>query len=254
MGFTLGPLKLYPYGAIIALGVLAGFLVAERQAKVFKISLKEVENVYLLLIPSCVLGARLYHVFHQWGYYSQLPKEILAIWQGGLGVFGALVAGLFALGLWAKIKRLSFLTLTDLLSPSVALTQAIGRLANFFNQEVFGPPTRLPWGVYIPLEKRPIFWQKYSSFHPLFLYESLFLFLSFFLLLFLASKFPQKKGLTTGAYFVLYGVIRFLTEFGRFDTWEISGFKVAQILSLLSVFAGIFLVVKTKQGLWCRRF
>jgi len=237
----------HSYGIIIAFGVLAGFLLARKRSELYQISQQEIENVYLLLIPTCIFGARLYHLFHQWKYYSQNPKQIIAIWQGGLGIYGAIIIGLIALRVYTKIKKLCFLNLLDLLFPAVALTQAIGRWANFFNREAFGPPTNLPWKIYIPFENRPFSWREYAYFHPLFLYESLFMFLSFFLLLSLSNKFPKKRGLITDAYLVLYGSIRFLTEFGRLDTWQINGVKVAQVLSLLSISAGIFLLAKPKH-------
>lgn len=230
------------YGITIALAILASFLLAKKRAKLFKIPSEEVENIYLLLIPFCLFGARIYHIFHQWQYYSSNPKEIIVVWQGGLGIYGAIIGGIIALFIYSKVKGLSFLTIFDFLSPSIALTQAIGRLANFFNQEVFGPPTNLSWKVYISLENRPFFWQQYSYFHPLFLYESLFMLFGCLLLLFLGSKFPKREGLISGAYFILYGSVRFLTEFGRFDTWQISGFKLAQILSIFSVIGGTYLI------------
>lgn len=235
------------YGTIIALAILAGFLVVKRRAKVYKIPSEEIENIYLLLIPSCVLGARVYHVLHWWPYYSQNSKEIIALWQGGLGIYGAIIAGLITLWVYSEIKKTSLLTLLDLLFPSVALTQAIGRLANFFNQEAFGPPTNLSWKVYISSENRPFFWQQYSYFHPLFLYESFFMLFGFSVLLFLGSKYREKKGLVTGVYLILYGTIRFLIEFGRFDTWQTSGIKIAQILSFLAIIAGVLFILRAKS-------
>lgn len=230
------------YGITIALAVLLGFLLAKKRARFFKIPSVEVENIYLLLIPFCLLGARIYHIFHQWQYYLNNPKEIIALWQGGLGIYGAIIAGIIVLFGYSKIRKFSFLTIFDFLSPSIALTQALGRLANFFNQEVFGPPTNLPWKVYISPENRPFFWQQYSYFQPLFFYESLFMFFGCLFLLLLGSKLPKKEGLISGAYFILYGSVRFLTEFGRFDTWQISGFKLAQILSIFSVIGGTYLI------------
>jgi phosphatidylglycerol:prolipoprotein diacylglycerol transferase len=235
------------YGTIMAFGVLVSFLIAQKRAKKFKIAAQEVESLYLLLIPVCVLGARLYHVLHWWHYYAQNPPEILALWQGGLGVYGAITAGIIGLFIFAKIKRLSIWTLLDFLFPQAALIQVIGRFANFFNQEAFGPPTNLPWKIYIASGNRPLFWQQDSYFHPLFLYESLFMLLGFFVLLALSQKYPQQRGLVTGAYLILYGSIRFLTEFGRFDTWQISGVKVAQVLSILSVLIGTSIVLRPKR-------
>jgi len=240
MIFSVGSFDFHLYGIIISLGILIGFFLTRKRAKLFKIPVNQVEDIYLFLIPTCLVGARAYHVLHQWSYYSRHLGEIIAIWQGGLGIYGAIIGGIIALYIYSRIKKQSFLAFFDLLAPSILLSQAIGRLGNFFNQEAFGPPTNLPWKIYISPEKRPVFWQNYDFFHPLFLYESLLILIGFFILLRFAR--PATKGLALGGYLVIYGNIRLLTEIGRIDTWQVSGLKVAQILSIFSIIGGTYLI------------
>jgi len=242
---AIGPVNFYIYGGLMALGVLVGFLVARLRAKLYQVTNSTVESIFLILIPSSVLGARAYHVLHYKAYYFNHPGEIFLLWQGGLGVFGALIAGISALAIYAKIKHYSFWQLTDLLLPSAAILQAIGRIGNFFNQEAFGPPTDLPWKVYIDPSRRPSSWQNHTSFHPLFLYEFLAM-LAVFLILLLLERKGQKIGFASGVYFLLFGTIRFLTEFARFDTWQIQGVKVAQVLSLVAILLGLILLLRPK--------
>ena len=243
--FTLGPVEIYFYGVIFALAIFAGFFMAQKRARIYKIKKEEIENFFLIALPFGIFFGRLYHVLDFLSYYKENPSEILAVWQGGLGIFGGIFGGVLGIWLYARAKNLNFLKICDLLAPSLALSQAVGRWGNFFNQEAFGPPTNLPWKIFISPENRPEFWSQFQYFHPLFLYESTLNFLNFVILIFAAKRL---KGWTTSSitalYFLNYGIIRFFLEFLRFDTAQIGGLKVAHVLSLISIFAGLCFFIK----------
>jgi len=237
----MGPITIHLYGLTFALAVFGGFFLAQRRAKIYKIKKEEIENLFLVALPTGILFARLYHVLDYFPYYKQNPSEILAVWRGGLGILGGIFGGVLGVWLYTKVKKLNFLKICDLLVPSLALGQAIGRWGNFFNQEAFGPPTNLPWKIFISSENRPAIWSEFAYFHPLFLYESILNFLNFLILISVGEKLKQySPGKITALYFLNYGIIRFFTEFLRWDTAQIEGIKVAHILSLGFIFGGLF--------------
>lgn len=241
----LGPITIHLYGITFALAVLAGFFVARKRASFYKIKKEEVENLFLAGLFSGILFARLYHVLDYFSYYRKNLFEIFAIWQGGLGIFGGILGGVFGVWLYVKARKLDFLKACDLLAPSLALGQAIGRWGNFFNQEAFGPPTNFPWRIFISPENRPETWSQFQYFHPLFLYESILNFLNFLVLIYFARKLGQYgKGVVTALFFLNYGIIRFFVEFLRFDTAQIGGIKLAHILSIGFILAGLFALAK----------
>lgn len=240
------------YGVVLGLGLIASYLITKNFWKKNKLEVDLLDALYLYTVLFTVLGARLYHVFDKFTFYMQNPQMIFAIWEGGLGIYGGLLGGFIGVNIFYlrnknKIK-ISLLKLLDLIIPGVALAQAVGRWGNFFNQEVFGGPTNLPWGWFIPLEKRPLFWQNYAFFHPTFLYESVWMLVGFLLLLKLAKSDVNKSGgMLSGVYLIWYGVGRFFLEFLRFDTATVGGIKIAHIFSLISIVAGIFLISKIRR-------
>lgn len=237
------------YGLFISLATLFGFLYAKKRASLFKIPTKEMDNLFLIVLPLSLIGARLYHVFDKWSFYSGHPESFLYVWKGGLGILGALFGGLLGVILyWFFTKRFSLTSLLDLLAPSLLLGQAIGRFGNYFNQEGFGPPTSLPWGIYIDPARRPYSWQNFEKFHPTFFYEALWDFFGFLIIVSLEKKLIKKPFSLTAFYLIIYGLGRFLIEFFRFDTASIMGIKVAQMISFLMIFIG--LIALTRRRFW----
>ena len=231
--WTLGRLNFHGYGFLIGLGMLAGAGVCARMAGLVKLKAEDVWDGLLWMVGGGVVGARLYHVVDYWQYYMTNPGEILAIWHGGLGIFGGILGG--AIGLWLYTKsRVKFLKLADLASLGLPIGQAIGRWGNFVNQELYGKPTSLPWGIYIEPEKRLLEVLEYERFQPLFLYESLWSLGVFVALYWLVKKGKIKlgKGKLFVTYLGLYGFGRFWLEFLRIEAWEIYGVNVAQVISV----------------------
>ena len=242
-----GPIPLHLYGLTIAIALWIAFKLVKNRAALYGLDTSDVEDLFILMAPLVLIGARLYHVLDKWGYYSQNLGEIPALWHGGLGIFGALFGGFLGVIIFAKIKNLKPINFFDLLAPPVALAQSIGRLGNFANQEAFGPPTNLPWGVSIRSENRPEMWINYSKFHPTFFYESILL-LGISLILFYFERYKgRKNGQITALYCILYCTSRLTTEFYRFDTAVIGPLKTAQVLSILLIIIG-FLIVR--RPLW----
>ena len=247
---NIGPLTLHLYGLIIAIAIYIGYQLAKKRANIFKIPKTLFEDPILLLpLALGVIGARIYHVLDYWEVYKADPWSIINISGGGLGIFGAL-AGIFV-GFWlvAKIKRLNLLSLLDLISPPLILGQAIGRFGNYVNQEGFGLPTNLPWGVYISPENRPLRFITSTSFHPTFFCEAIIDLIFFVLLIYLSKKsivngqLSIVKGRTFALYLILYSIGRFTVEFFRIDTATFGTIKVAHPLSITTLVVGFCLLL-----------
>ncbi len=246
----IGPIAIHWYGVLIVTGTLTAAWLAAKQAQRAGDDPEHVWNALLLCLFLGVVGARLYHVFSSLGYYVSHPGEIFGLQMTGFGIYGAVAGG--ALGLWIYARRhhLSFLRWADYAAPGLALAQAIGRWGNFFNQELYGYPTRLPWGIYIAPEYRLKGFEQYDRFHPTFLYESLWNLLSFAILLVLSRK--AAKRLLPGDLFLLYGVLyplgRFFIEFQRPDAWKIGGVPTAQWVAIAAIlFFGSVLIYRHQR-------
>lgn len=254
--FNLGPLIVHFYGVIIALSIYLGWYIAKKRASIYKIPGALFDDPILLLpLILAIFGARAYHVFDYWGYYINNPYSIINIPNGGLGIWGALV-GIF-IGLWivARARHIDLLSILDLASPSLILGQAIGRIGNYINQEAFGPPTNLPWAVYIKPENRPADFINSARFHPTFFYEAILDFIFFLILIWLSKKLIAKSQLSVvrgqlfAMYLILYSTGRFITEFWRIDTAAVGGIKIAQVLSIAAFLIGLWLYNHPRKGL-----
>ena len=179
----IGPISIRWYGLLIATAVLIGVSLSQYLAKHRHVNPELISDLSIWLVIGAIPAARLYYVFFQWSEYSQRPERIIAIWQGGIAIHGAIIGGTLAALIFAKVNRISFWQLADLIAPSVILGQAIGRWGNFFNSEAFGRPTDLPWKLYIPPQNRPPSLADFEYFHPTFLYESLWNLIVFALLI-----------------------------------------------------------------------
>ena len=209
-------------------------------------------------------GARLYHVLNEWSYYWAHPLQIFAIWNGGLAIHGALIGGLIFLWFYSRklmasseqraaplipttthypLPTTHYLFLLDLLAPAVLLGQAIGRWGNYFNQELFGYPTSLPWGIPISPANRPPEFADATYFHPTFLYESLWDLVGFIMLCALLKLFINKslmgKGYLFGVYLIFMSTGRILIEFMRIDKVPIIlALRLPMIFSVIAIIIG----------------
>ncbi|MBU6353382.1 MAG: prolipoprotein diacylglyceryl transferase [Cyanobacteria bacterium REEB498] len=251
--FQLGPFSLRWYGLLIALAVLLGLVLATRLGKQRGLDPAVIADLLPILVLAAVVGARLYYVLFEWRQYQLNWLDALAVWRGGIAIHGALLGGTAAVILYARWRRLAFWNLLDVLLPSVALGQAIGRWGNFFNSEAFGLPTDLPWKLTIPLANRPLEFLDQASFHPTFLYESLWNLgvLALLLLLFqrgLRGQIQLPPGALSCVYLIAYSSGRLWIEGLRIDPLCLlgsppdcaGGLRMAQLMSLLLIGLGSF--------------
>ena len=260
-GIHLGPLYLHFYGLIIVLGIMAGTVLIERLAKARGMNAQFIWDSLIWTMVAGVIGARLWHIFTPppssiavgltTQFYLTHPLDALAIWNGGLGIPGAVIGGGLAMYVLARRRGENFLAWADVIAPGLALGQAIGRWANFVNQELYGAPTNLPWAITIPSEKRLAGFEQYSTYHPLFLYESLWSLGTVFFLLWVGRKY--KANLKTGdiflIYLITYPTIRFLLDFIRLDASMVAGINANQTVMLVvgGVAAGILILKHTRR-------
>lgn len=238
IAFSIGPIPVRWYGIIMAGALLIGTKIALAEAERQGIDEDTILNLALVGAPLGWLGARLYYVIFNWGYYRQHLIEIPMIWRGGLAIHGGITAAILV-GLWyTRRYNLSFGQIADIAAPSLILGQSIGRWGNFFNQEAYGYPTSLPWAMYIAGEWR----------HPTFLYESIWNFLVFLVLLRLRRHPKIKPGDVFLSYLGLYSVGRFVVEGFRTDSLMLGSLRAAQVASVGIIIAVACILWRRHHG------
>jgi phosphatidylglycerol:prolipoprotein diacylglycerol transferase len=302
---SFGFVSVYWYGFLMALAIFSGLLVSLKVAKWHGVNKEIIYDLFFYIAIAGFIGARVFYVLYNFNYFWQNPLDIFKIWQGGLAIHGALIFGFLAL--WWFVKRLSlrgmeqsgmtkqsrensdatpltgllrrserlgtprndnwFWLLAAIIAPGLALGQAIGRFGNYFNQELFGLPTTLPWGIPIAFANRPAGFEMFEYFHPTFLYESIGDFAIFILLLlmhwFLTHNISNGKRVTSNGlepfqdhsfithysllitlYLLLYSSLRFIIEFLRIDPTAGSflGMRATMFLALFGVIVSFFLI------------
>lgn len=240
----LGPLVIRWYGLLIASAVLIGVSLSQYLAKRRNVDQNLLADLAIWLVIAAIPSARLYYVLFEWEQYAQRPDQIIAIWNGGIAIHGAILGGTLAAIIFARIQKVSIWQLADLVVPSLILGQAIGRWGNFFNSEAFGDPTDLPWKLYIPPARRPQQFMQFEYFHPTFLYESLWNLMIFGLLMTLffrdLKRRPHLKvGTLALVYMVAYSTGRVWIEGLRTDSLMIGPLRIAQIVSLSAIALGL---------------
>jgi phosphatidylglycerol:prolipoprotein diacylglycerol transferase len=259
-GFQLGPLLIRFYGIILMLGALAGAWLATREAKRRGYEPEIVWDLLTYLLIGGIIGARLWHILTPppssassgitAGWYLTHPLDALAIWKGGLGIPGAVIGGVIVLYFYTRRHKLNFAEWTDIAAPGVALGQAIGRWGNYFNQELYGAPTNLPWKIFIDPDHRLPDYAGVEYYHPLFLYESIWNLGNMFFLLWVSRRLANrlKDGDLFLIYLIAYPVGRFLLDFLRLDASLVGGININQtFMALVAVFAAVALFLRHRQ-------
>lgn len=226
------------YGILIAIGILLAGLISYYKVRKTSIDESIIFDILLWSVPSGIIGARLYYVIFTWQHYSQNIYEIFMIRNGGLAIHGGLICGILAGYIVCRYKRVSFLYLSDIIIPQVALAQAIGRWGNYFNEEAHGGITDLPWAIEV----------NGQLVHPTFLYESLWC-IGLFFMLSLIYKKKKFDGQILCLYGILYSFERYFVEGLRTDSLMIGGFRQAQIFSLVAIiiFSTIYFVLSKRE-------
>jgi phosphatidylglycerol---prolipoprotein diacylglyceryl transferase len=238
---TVGPLSIRWYSLLILTGIILATALCRRLARTRNLDPEIFSDLVVWLVVGAIPMARAYYVFFEWPRFSQEPLwKVLAIWEGGIAIHGAIIGGLIAGYLFALRRKLPFFTLTDIVAPGLILGQAIGRWGNFFNSEAFGAPTDLPWKLFIPVANRPSGMDSIAFYHPTFLYESIWNLGVFGLLLFVFFRFASlKPGSLFCLYAIAYSLGRIWIESLRMDSLMFGPLRVAQLVSLSGIVLGL---------------
>jgi phosphatidylglycerol:prolipoprotein diacylglycerol transferase len=243
VAFQLGPLTIGWYGLAYVAGLAVAYQVLVRLARRAGEDPNVVGNGMIVVAIAALIGGRLYHVIDQWALYQDDLLKIVLPPYSGLGVYGGIATGLVAVVAFARINRLPFWRWADIIAPALFAMQAVARWGNFFNQELYGPPTTLPWGIPIdcayrilayPCDTFPV---ATTRFHPLFLYESVSGLIGAIVIIWLGFRLRRwlRPGDLVLAFFAWYGTVRFAVEILRQDNWTFFDIPVAQIVSLAFV-------------------
>jgi phosphatidylglycerol:prolipoprotein diacylglycerol transferase len=256
----IGPLQLHWYGIIIASAVLIAAMLGSRVAQWLGENPEDGWSMLLWVVVAAVIGARIYHVIHEWeSTYSQNLALIPQVWRGGIGIPGAVAGGALAIWIWTRVRGLNAARWLDIFAPALLLGQAIGRLGNFVNQELYGPPTTLPWGIPIDAAHRVPPWDNLAAFPvettrfvPLFAYEAILNLIGMAVLLFVIRRFGPRlfAGDIALLYIMWYGAVRSGLETFRTNNWVILGVPTAIWLGIIGfVLAGAWLIIRHRRGL-----
>lgn len=233
----LGPIPIRGYALILILAIVVAYFVTKWRYVAMGGSPKVVLDITIWAVPFGIVGARLYHVFTDNQLYfgdGRDPLDALKVWQGGLGIWGAVAFG--ALGAWIGAKRanVTLPPFADALAPGLAIAQGIGRWGNWVNQELFGRPTELPWGLQISLANRPFGFEGFETFHPTFLYESIWCFAIAALVIWADRRFSLGHGRAFALYVLAYCLGRVWVEMLRIDPANtLAGLRVNVITAVV---------------------
>ena len=249
VAFSIGFINIYWYSIFIFLGILAGSFVLYKRNKIVKIDEKKLTDIIFYIIIFGILGARIYYVLFNLDYYLKYPIEILEVYNGGLAIHGGIIGGFLAALYFSRKYKINILKLTDLITPSVLLAQAIGRWGNFFNSEAHGPVTTLEFLNKIHIPKFIIngMYINGSYYQPTFFYEFLWNLIGFIIIIILIKKIKLRTGQITGMYFSWYSLGRFFIESLRTDSLMLGSLKVAQLISILLFILGLILIFYKKN-------
>lgn len=240
----IGPFSIHVYAIAILTGIAVAVYFGDKRFVLRGGTKETVLDTAIWAIPFSIVGARLYHCVSNWDQYFPPNGDIssvLRIWEGGLAIFGGVSAGALTAFLYLKYKRNMRLgPFADAVAPYIALAQVFGRIGNYFNQELFGKPTTLPWGLKVDAAHTPSEYPVGTLFHPTFLYEQILNIVAFIVLIKLDKKKTLASGQIFSLYMIFYGIIRFLLEFVRIDkAYVFLGMRFNGWAALIVVLIGI---------------
>jgi len=250
IAFSIGPIDVHWYGIIIGSGLALALFLAIREGNRRGLPKDTFADLMLWAIPIAIISARIYYVIFEWQYYVNHPADIPKIWNGGIAIHGALIGSVITTIIFAKKRGISFWKITDIAAPSIILGQAIGRWGNFMNQEAHGGEVTRSFleNLHLPDFIINQMYINGTYYHPTFLYESVWDFIGFFLLL-LLRRVNFRRGELFLSYVIWYSVGRFFVEGLRTDSLMLGSLRMAQTISiaLIVVAVAIILYRRTKQ-------
>lgn len=249
VALELGPISIYWYGIIIALGAYLGLLLAIRETQRQGLPKETFVDLILWAVPIAIISARIYYVTFQWSYYKDNPGDIFAIWEGGIAIHGALIGSVITAIIFTRKRGLSFWKIADIAAPSILLGQAIGRWGNFMNQEAHGGPVTRAFLENLMLPEF-IINQMYiegTYYHPTFLYESLWNIIGVILLVIL-QRTSLKRGEIFLSYVIWYSFGRYFIEGLRTDSLMLTEtLRIAQVISIVLIIVSIALIIYRRK-------
>ena len=246
--FSILGINITYYALCILLGVIVAYFIITKLSKKHNINSRYMDDIIFYGLLSGIIGARLYYVLFNLDYYLKDINEIVMIWHGGLAIHGGILFGALFVYLYSRKNKLNFIELTDIILPGVIIAQGIGRWGNFFNQEAYGImvskglleklliPKFIIEGMYI----------NGNYYLPTFYIESIFCIIGFILIMIISSK-TNKIGRPTSFYLIWYGVLRFIIELFRTDSLMLFNFKIACVVSIISIILGVILLFKKEK-------
>jgi phosphatidylglycerol:prolipoprotein diacylglycerol transferase len=245
IAISLGGLAIRWYALFILAGIAVTILLSRRLARHRGLDPDFILDIAPWVVFSGIAGARIYYLLLRAGYYLEHPGDALNLRLGGLSIHGAIIAGALALYLLCRAKGQSFLRWVDIIVPGLALAQGIGRWGNWANQEAFGTPSTLPWAVEIESARRPAQFSEFATFHPTFLYESLFNLINAVVLTALFLRRPRwlRNGDLLAFYLLFYGLARLVIESIRTDSLYLGPLPAAYWLSMVAIGTGVALLI-----------
>ncbi|HTD50474.1 MAG TPA: prolipoprotein diacylglyceryl transferase [Acidimicrobiia bacterium] len=241
----IGPFALHAYGLMLAIGVLVAARIADVRWSRTGNNPKVIAEIAVPVVVAGVVGARVYHLFTGYKWSTGGIVGAFEIWKGGLSIWGAVGGGLIAVVVLARRKHLDTLTLLDAVGPGVVVAQGIGRWGNYFNQELFGRPSKLPWALEIDLAHRPLHYERFATFQPTFLYESVWCLVIFATIVWIERHRGLRKGQAFTLYVAMYTFGRCFFEWLRVDpASKIFGIRFNLLLSAVLCVIGVISFVR----------
>lgn len=237
VAFEIFGISIMWYGVLISIAVIIGTILALREAEQTGIDQNTLIDLLLFAIPAALIGARTYYVIFSWDYYKDNLLQILNFRGGGLAIHGAIIAAVIVAIIFTRKRKLDFWTIADITAPSIILGQAIGRWGNYINQEAYGTPTDLPWGIVIDGVKV----------HPTFLYESIGNFIIFLFLIWYRRNKARVSGEVFLLYLALYSSVRFFVEGLRTDSLMLGSIRVAQLVSVTLIVLSLYYLNRRRK-------
>lgn len=249
VAFTIFNINIYWYSLCILFGVVIAYFLITKEAKKHNINKDTISDLIFYTLIVGIIGARLYYVIFNLGYYINNPSEIVSVWNGGLAIHGGIIFGIIFVYFFCKKKNLKFFKITDICAPALILAQGIGRWGNFFNSEAHGGITTLETlkNIHIPKFIIEGMYIDGNYYYPTFLFESIWCIIGFIIIMIIRKRKNIKLGVQTGFYFIWYSIGRFFIEALRTDSLMIFNLKMAQIVSVVGIIIGIILIIYSRK-------
>lgn len=249
VAFNIFGFNVYYYSLCILLGVIVAYILITREGKKQGLPKEFISDLIFYTLIIGILGARVYYCVFNLDYYLANPSEILKIYNGGLAIHGGVIAGLIFVYFYTKKKNISFIKILDIVAPAVIIAQSFGRWGNFFNQEAHGGITTYQnlKNMHIPEFIINGMHIEGKYYYPTFFFESIWCLIGFIILMIARRNKNLRKGFQIGFYFIWYGLGRFFIEAFRTDSLMFFGLKIAQIVSLIGIIIGIFIIVTNRN-------